>query len=135
VRLLGELAHTAAVLAARALRRVLGLCSVPAGGGLLALGLGALGLLAQLLGGALDRALGELAIQRPVDDDRRGLSELDQDARGPCLVDVQFAEADRRRAVGVLVDLAVELLCLGELLGRLLARRSSSTAPEGSWCR
>ena len=48
--------------------------------------------------------------------------ELDHDAGGACLVDVLLGEADRRWAVGVLVDLAMEPLRLGELLGRLLAQ-------------
>jgi hypothetical protein len=61
----------------------------------------------QLVDGALERALEELAVELPVDDDRPSLLELDQHPGGAGLVDVALAEADLRRPVGV----AVELLC------------------------
>ena len=70
--------------------------------------------------GALDRALDQLAVQRAVDDDRPAALELDQHAGGARLVDVLVGEADLRRAVGVAVELLVQLLGLRvELLGLL----------------
>ena len=78
------------------------------------------GLGLELVIGALDRALDELAVQRAVDDDRPALLELDQHAGGARLVDVGVGEPDLRRAVGVAVELLVQLLRLGvELLGLL----------------
>ena len=47
--------------------------------------------LAQLLDGARDRLLGELAVQGEVGDDRRAAVKLDQHAGGAGLVDVGVA--------------------------------------------
>ena len=70
--------------------------------------------------GALDGDLDELAVQRAVDDDRPAALELDQHPGGARLVDVRVGEADLRRAVGVAVQLLVQLLGLRvELLGLL----------------
>jgi hypothetical protein len=67
VRLAGEIAQRRAMLDVDLLTR----SALPLGGvGSLALGLGGC-LLAQLLDGARDRLLGELAVQREVGDDRR----------------------------------------------------------------
>ena len=63
---------------------------------------------AELLDGPLDRLLGQLAVQRPVDDDRPGVLELDEHAGSAGLVDVALAEPDARRAVCVAVKLLVE---------------------------
>jgi hypothetical protein len=76
----------------------------------------------QALGGAGDRLLAQLAVQRPVDDDRRRAVQLDQHAGGAGLVDVGLAEANRRRPVGVTVDLLVQLLSLGDERVGLLAQ-------------
>jgi hypothetical protein len=133
VRLVGQLAQVRVALALGERHRVGGL---PAGAsGLLLLRCrGGLGL--ELVVGALDRALDELAVQRPVDDDRPARSiELDQHAGGARLVDVGVGEPDLRRAVGVAVALAVQLLGLGvELLG-LLPRRSSAISRAPAECR
>ena len=72
--------------------------------------------------GALDRLLDELAVERAVDDDRPAVLELDQHAGGARLVDVLLAEAHGRRAVGVAVELAVQLLGLRVQLLGLLAQ-------------
>ena len=63
---------------------------------------------------ARDHLLGELAVQRAVGDARRAAVELDQHPGRPRLVDVGGHEAKRRRAVGVPVDLLVQLLGLGD---------------------
>ena len=70
--------------------------------------------------GALDRGLDELAIQRAVNDDRPAALELDQHTRRARLVDVLVADAQLRRAVCVAVGLLVERFgLLVELLGLL----------------
>ena len=82
-----------------------------------------LGLGAQLLDRLGDRVARELAVEvTRVDDQRRaGVGgELEQGAGGARLVDVRLAEADARRTVRVAVDLAVQLLRLGQLRLRLL---------------
>jgi hypothetical protein len=63
---------------------------------------------AQVLDGPLDRLLGQLPVQRPVDDDRPCVLELDQHSGGTGLVDVALGEPDRRRAIRVAVKLLVE---------------------------
>jgi hypothetical protein len=78
--------------------------------------------------GALDRLLYELAVERAVDDDRPAALELDQRAGGARLVDVLLGETHGRRAVGVAVELAVQLLGLRvgratPLAGRAFPRR------------
>jgi hypothetical protein len=79
----------------------------------LALGGAVAELLRQLAVGALDDALDQLAVQGAVDDDRPAALELDQHAGGAGLVDVALGEADLRRAVGIAVDLPVELVGVG----------------------
>ncbi|HEX4344690.1 MAG TPA: hypothetical protein VHZ31_03920, partial [Solirubrobacteraceae bacterium] len=118
VRLPGELADGRAVLGVELVARR----ALPVrGAGALAAGLRCRPL-AQLLDGALDRLLGKLPVQRPVGDDRRAAIELDQDARGACLIDIGWVEADRRRPVGVLLDPLMQLLGLGEERVGLLAQ-------------
>jgi hypothetical protein len=75
----------------------------------------------QLVVGALDRALDHLAVKRSVDDDRAPALELDQHAGGAHLVDVRLGEADRRRPVGVAVELPMQGLRLRVQLLALLA--------------
>jgi hypothetical protein len=70
-----------------------------AGGLLLLGGRGRSGV--ELVVGALDRGLDELAVQRTVDDDRPAALKLDQHAGRSGLVDVLVVEADLRRAVGL----------------------------------
>ena len=83
-------------------------------------GLGGLGL--ELVVGALDRRLDQLAVQRAVDDDRPAALELDQHAGGARPVDVGLGEPDRRRAVGVAVELLVQLRGVRVELVGLLAQ-------------
>ena len=85
------------------------------------------GLLAQLLYGACERLLGELAVQRMVDDHQRTLA-LDRHPGRAGLVDIQLVEADRRPAVGVTVDRLVKLLDLRQLLVAFLPSVSSPTS-------
>jgi hypothetical protein len=90
VRLVTELAQLGIALALGDGDRVRGLLG-RAGGGLL-LG-GRCGLGVELVVGALDRGLDELAVQRAVDDDRPPRSvELDQHAGGARLVHVGVGE-------------------------------------------
>jgi hypothetical protein len=58
----------------------------------------------QVVDGPLDRLLGQLPVQRPVDDVRPGVLELDQHAGSAGLVNVALREPDRRRAVRVAVE-------------------------------
>jgi hypothetical protein len=72
--------------------------------------------------GALDRGLDELAVERAIDDDRpSGAVELDQHPSRTRLVGVLVGEADLRRAVGVAIELLVQLVGLLVELLRLLA--------------
>ena len=84
------------------------------------------GPLAQLLDGAGDRLLGKLAIEGEVGDDRRAAVKLDQHPGGTGLVHVRRIETERRRAVGVLLDLLVQLLGLGDERVGLLAQPQRS---------
>src|SRR5438128_2007881 len=93
------LLRSALVLALRPVARTLSLCALLRG--------------AQLLERALDRLLGQLAVESAVGDDRRAVIELEQHTGGPCLVDFRLAEADRRWAIGVALDLRVQRLGLG----------------------
>jgi hypothetical protein len=61
--------------------------------------------------------------------------EFDQHAGGARLVDVGVGEADRRRAVGVAVELAVQLLGLRVELVGFLPRRSSEISCALVLCR
>ena len=118
VRVVGQLAQLCVAFALRD-RHGVGGRLADAGGRLLLRRRGGLGL--QVVVGALDRGLGELAVQRAVDDDRPPRSvELDQHASGTRPVDVGVGEPDLGRAVGVAVELLVQLLGLNvELLGLL----------------
>jgi hypothetical protein len=113
VGLVGELAQLGVTLPLRRCERVGG--RLAGALGLLPLLGGRGGLDGELVDGSLERALDELAVERPVDDDRPASLELDQHAGRSGLVDVGLAEADRRRAVGVAVELLVKPLGLGEL--------------------
>ena len=87
VRLVGELAQLRVALALGDRHRVRGLLA-RARGLLLLGGRGGLGV--ELVVGALDRGLDELAVERAVDDDRpAGAVELDQHAGCARLVDVR----------------------------------------------
>jgi hypothetical protein len=91
------------------------------------------GLGGQLVDGAPERALDELAVEGPVDDDRPAALELDQHARGSGLVDVGLVEADRRRAVGVAVELLVQPFRFGELRrGPLAQPQVGDLVPAGT---
>jgi len=121
VRLAGELAQRRAVLGVD----LLAWCAFALGGtGPPAARLGR-GAIAQLLNGPRDRLLGQLAVQRWVGDDRVAAIQLDQDPSGAGLIGVGWVEAKRRRAVGVLVDLLVELLGLGDERSVFLPRRNA----------
>src|SRR3954470_21466438 len=117
VRLIGELAQLGVTLALGDGDRVDWLLG--RAGGLLVLGgRGRLGV--ELVVGALDRGLDELAVQRTVDDDRPAALKLDQHAGRSGLVDVLVGETDLRRSVGVAIELLVQLRGpLVELLGLL----------------
>jgi hypothetical protein len=62
----------------------------------------------QVLDSPLDRLLGQLSVQRPVDDDRPGVLELDEHSGSAGLVDVALGEPHRWRAVCVTVKLLVQ---------------------------
>ena len=117
VRLIGELAQLRVALALGHGERVGRRRGGPLG--LLVLG-DRLRFGVQVVVGALDRGLDELAVERAVDDDRPSVLELDQHAGGARPVDVLVGEPHRRRAVGVAVELLVQLLGVRvELLGLL----------------
>ena len=87
VRLVGQLAQLRVALA-------LGRRSTGSAGCLLARAVffslaAAVALACEVVVGALDRALDELAVERAVDDDRPAALELDQHAGGARLVDVR----------------------------------------------
>jgi hypothetical protein len=130
VRLVGQLAQLCVALPLRDRDGVGGLLA-GAGGLLLLRRRGGLGLEAVV--GALDRCLGELAVERAIDDDRPALLELDQDAGGARLIDVRVGEADLGRAVSVAVDVRVQFLCVGvELLGLLAQAQLGDLARAGA---
>ena len=82
--------------------------------------------------GALDRGLDQLSVKAAVDDDRPAGVELDQHAGGAGTVDVLLGEADRRRTVGVTVELTVKPLALRvELLGLLAQPQPGDLACAG----
>jgi hypothetical protein len=119
VRAAGELAYLRAVLGVGLLaRRAL----PPAGGLALALLAGALlSAGSQVLDGARHGGLDELAVHRAVEDHLRAV-ELEQYAGGARLIKLGLADPDRRRPVGVAVELAVQRLGLAVERAGLLAQ-------------